>query len=50
RTVWMLCAPTAEDIVPTIRSRCRVVPLRTPPYDAVAAYLTETEGVDAESA
>lgn len=50
RTVWMLCAPTAEDIVPTIRSRCRVVPLRTPPYDAVAAYLTETEGVHAESA
>lgn len=50
RTVWMLCAPTAEDIVPTIRSRCRVVPLRTPPYDAVAAYLTETEGVNAESA
>lgn len=50
RTVWMLCAPTAEDIVPTVRSRCRVVPLRTPPYDDVAAYLTATEGVDAEVA
>ncbi|NED99070.1 DNA polymerase III subunit delta' [Phytoactinopolyspora halotolerans] len=46
RTVWMLCAPTAEDIVPTIRSRCRVVQLRTPPYDAVAAHLTATENVD----
>jgi DNA polymerase III subunit delta' len=50
RTVWMLCAPTAEDIVPTIRSRCRIVPLRTPPYDEVAAYLSASEGVDAELA
>jgi DNA polymerase-3 subunit delta' len=46
RTVWMLCAPTAEDIVPTIRSRCRVVPLRTPPPDDVAAHLVATAGVD----
>nr|WP_174257586.1 DNA polymerase III subunit delta' [Phytoactinopolyspora alkaliphila] len=45
-TVWMLCAPTAEDIVPTIRSRCRVVQLRTPPHTDVAAYLSATEGVD----
>jgi DNA polymerase III subunit delta' len=50
RTVWMLCAPTAEDIVPTIRSRCRVVQLRTPPYDDVAAYLSNSEGVDAQLA
>lgn len=50
RTVWMLCAPTPEDIVPTIRSRCRVVTLRTPPYDDVAAYLVGTEGVDPEMA
>lgn len=50
RTVWMLCAPTAEDIVPTIRSRCRIVPLRTPPYDEVARYLSTTEGVDGELA
>jgi DNA polymerase-3 subunit delta' len=45
RTVWMLCAPTGEDIVPTIRSRCRVVQLRTPPYDEVARYLVDTERV-----
>lgn len=50
RTVWMLCAPTAEDIVPTIRSRCRVIPLRTPPYADVAAYLTATEDVVPEVA
>jgi DNA polymerase-3 subunit delta' len=45
RGVWMLCAPSAEDLLPTIRSRCRVVTLRIPPYDAVATYL-ESEGVD----
>jgi DNA polymerase-3 subunit delta' len=50
RTVWMLCAPTAEDILPTVRSRCRVVALRTPPYDDVARYLADTEGVDAATA
>lgn len=50
RTVWMLCAPTAEDIVATIRSRCRVVNLRTPPYDDVARHLVETENVTPEIA
>jgi DNA polymerase-3 subunit delta' len=45
RGVWLLCAPSAEDLLPTIRSRCRVVTLRIPPYDAVATYL-ESEGVD----
>lgn len=50
RTVWMLCAPTAEDIVPTIRSRCRVVNLRTPPYGDVAKFLTDTEDVDPDTA
>ncbi|HEX6577926.1 MAG TPA: DNA polymerase III subunit delta' [Jiangellaceae bacterium] len=50
RTVWMLCAPTPEDIVPTIRSRCRVVTLRTPPYDDVADHLVRTAGADPELA
>src|SRR5262249_26040551 len=31
RTVWLLCAPTVEDVLPTIRSRCRTTVLRTPP-------------------
>ena len=30
RTVWLLCAPTVEDVLPTIRSRCRLVTLTTP--------------------
>jgi DNA polymerase-3 subunit delta' len=45
RTVWVLCAPASADIPPTIRSRCRVVALRTPPVADVAAFLV-TEGVD----
>ena len=36
RTVWLLCAPTVEDVLPTIRSRCRAMVLRTPPPAAVA--------------
>src|SRR5690606_5959589 len=30
-TVWVLCAPSAQDVLPTIRSRCRGVVLRVPP-------------------
>ena len=47
RTVWMLCAPTAEDVAPTIRSRCRLLVSRTPPTASVAAYLMEREQVPA---
>lgn len=46
RTVWLLCAPTVEDVVPTIRSRCRVEVLRTPSTEAVAGFLVERDGVD----
>ena len=45
RAVWLLCAPSPEDLLPTIRSRCRLVSLRIPPYDDVADYL-EREGVE----
>jgi DNA polymerase-3 subunit delta' len=45
RTVWMLCAPTVDDVPVTVRSRCRVVTLRTPPYEAVAAMLI-SDGID----
>jgi DNA polymerase III subunit delta' len=46
RTVWLLCAPSAEDLVTTIRSRCRVMTLRVPPSDAVARVLAERDGID----
>lgn len=47
RTVWMLCAPTVEDVLPTIRSRCRLVTLSTPTSEDVAAFLVRSDGVDA---
>jgi DNA polymerase-3 subunit delta' len=49
RGVWLLCAPSIEDLLPTIRSRCRLVTLRIPPYDAVARHLVG-EGIDAPAA
>ncbi|MBM9461161.1 DNA polymerase III subunit delta' [Nocardioides sp. zg-536] len=39
RTLWMLCAPTVEDVLPTIRSRCRLVTLSTPTTAEVAEFL-----------
>ncbi len=39
RTVWLLCAPSADDLPTTIRSRCRLVTLRTPETAAVAEVL-----------
>jgi DNA polymerase III subunit delta' len=45
-TVWLLCAPSAEDLVTTIRSRCRPVRLRVPPVEAVADLLVRRDGVD----
>lgn len=47
RTVWMLCAPTVEDLLPTIRSRCRLVTLSTPSAEEVADFLMRADGVDA---
>ena len=44
-TVWLLCAPSTEDVLPTIRSRCRVLQLRTPPWRDVARLL-EADGID----
>ena len=52
RTVFLLCTPSThpDDISLTIRSRCRVVPLRQPPADAVAAVLRARDGTDPETA
>lgn len=50
RTVWLLCVPAPHDLVPTIRSRCRLVTLRTPPVAAVAELLIRRDGVAADTA
>jgi DNA polymerase III subunit delta' len=49
RTVWLLCAPSADDLPTTIRSRCRLVTLGTPATAAVAEVLVR-DGVGAEQA
>lgn len=46
RTVWILCAPSEQDVITTIRSRCRQVILRVPPAEAVAELLVRRHGVD----
>ncbi|HEU5024120.1 MAG TPA: DNA polymerase III subunit delta' [Spirillospora sp.] len=50
RTVWLLCTPSAEDLLVTIRSRCRQVTLQTPPIAAVADMLVLRDGVDRDTA
>ena len=44
--IWLLCAPSAQDVLPTIRSRTRIVNLAVPPASAVAGFLTATTGVE----
>ncbi|NRD25355.1 DNA polymerase III subunit delta' [Frigoribacterium sp. VKM Ac-2836] len=50
RTVWLLCAPSEADLIPTIRSRVRSVRLRMPAVGDVAALLENRDGVDPETA
>ncbi|MFL6159460.1 MAG: DNA polymerase III subunit delta' [Marmoricola sp.] len=50
RTVWLLCAPTVEDVLPTIRSRTRLVVLATPSSADVADFLVRNDQVDATTA
>ncbi|MPY47717.1 DNA polymerase III subunit delta' [Streptomyces acidicola] len=50
RTVWLLCAPSLDDVLPTIRSRCRHVSLLTPSVDAVADMLVRREGIEPAAA
>ncbi len=46
QTVWLLCAPTVDDVFPTIRSRCRHVLLNTPGLGAIAEQLSSRYGID----
>ncbi|GAA2814163.1 DNA polymerase III subunit delta' [Nonomuraea dietziae] len=50
RTVWLLCSPAPDDMIITIRSRCRVVSLVTPSGEAVAHVLATRDGVPWEMA
>jgi DNA polymerase III subunit delta' len=52
RTVFLLCTPSThpDDVSLTIRSRCRVVTLRTPSAESIAAMLVRLDGVDPATA
>ncbi|MFC5814080.1 DNA polymerase III subunit delta' [Nonomuraea harbinensis] len=45
RTVWLLCSPAPDDLMITIRSRCRLVTLTTPTTEAVAHVLATRDSV-----
>ena len=45
-TIWILCAPSEADMLPTIRSRVRRVGLKVPSVEEVARILIERDGVD----
>ena len=45
RTVWILCAPHVDDVLPTIRSRSRVVRLATPSVADVTDFLVRRHDV-----
>ncbi|MEO6827682.1 MAG: DNA polymerase III subunit delta' [Microbacteriaceae bacterium] len=46
RTVWILCAPSEADLLPTVRSRVRTVRLTVPSIDDVAELIRKRDGVD----
>jgi DNA polymerase-3 subunit delta' len=50
RTVWILCAPSVQDVLPTIQSRVRTITLRTPSVEQVAELIHVRRGVDLELA
>ncbi|RZT89064.1 DNA polymerase-3 subunit delta' [Pseudonocardia sediminis] len=51
-TVFLLCAPSdhPDDVPVTIRSRCRLVHLRSPSAEAVAGVLRDRDGIDPDQA
>lgn len=49
-TVWLLCAPTPDDVLPTIRSRTRSLTLTTPTAADVARLLVQRDGIDPHEA
>ena len=50
RTVWILCAPSEADLIPTIRSRVRTVRLRVPDVQEVAELISRRDDVDLATA
>ena len=49
-TIWILCAPSVSDLLPTIRSRTRNLNLRLPSTEEVALLLHQRDGINLEQA
>jgi len=49
-TIWMLCAPSEADLIPTIRSRVRRIQLKVPTVESVAQLLVDKYGIGFELA
>ncbi|MCF2707268.1 DNA polymerase III subunit delta' [Arcanobacterium haemolyticum] len=45
-TIWMLCTPAPDDVMPTIRSRCRILTLAIPDPEEIAQLLMRETGAD----
>ena len=50
RTIWILCAPSEADLLPTIRSRARALRLVTPSPADIARLLHERDGIAPDAA
>ncbi|MFM7949888.1 MAG: DNA polymerase III subunit delta', partial [Actinomycetales bacterium] len=50
QTVWLLCAPTLQDVLPTIRSRCRHLNLKTPNASEITKFLINNLGANTKDA
>lgn len=50
QTVWLLCAPTLQDVLPTIRSRCRHLNLKTPNVSEITKFLINNLGANTKDA
>ena len=49
-TMWILCAPSSKDVLITIKSRCRIISLRTPPAEEIAELLITRDKIDKATA
>lgn len=49
-TVWLLCAPTLHDVLPTVRSRCRHIQLKTPTKKGITEFLISSLGANSREA
>ena len=50
RTVWLLTATSSIEVLPTIRSRCRYIQLKTPTKESIVKLLTDRDKIEPQLA